>query len=54
MWRKLFKFLSATIDGCFQKYSFLGEDQSRWDEATSMFEDLKQLDGALDGVMRSV
>ncbi|KAK9175139.1 hypothetical protein WN944_027145 [Citrus x changshan-huyou] len=35
-----------------QKNSFHGEDQSRWNEATSMLEDLKQLDGALNGVMR--
>lgn len=41
------------MDECFQKNSFLGEDQSQWDEAASMLEDLKQLDAALDGVMVS-
>ncbi|KAK9175135.1 hypothetical protein WN944_027141 [Citrus x changshan-huyou] len=36
-----------------KRNSFHGEDQSRWNEATSMLEDLKQLDGALNGVMSS-
>ncbi|KAH9698658.1 UvrD-like helicase ATP-binding domain-containing protein [Citrus sinensis] len=53
MWRKVFNLLSAAMNGCFQKNSFHGEDQSRWNEATSMLEDLKQLDGALNGVMSS-
>ena len=52
--KKSIQLLSAALDGCFQKNSFHGEDKSRWDEAARMLEDLKKLDAALDGVMRSV
>lgn len=48
--KKCIQLLSAALDGCFQKNSSHGEDKSRWDEAASMLDDLKQL----DGVMRSV
>ena len=48
--KKSIQLLSAAMDGCFQKNSFHGEDKSRWDEAASMLDDLKQL----DGVIRSV
>lgn len=52
--KKSIQLLSAAMDGCFKKNSFHGEDKSRWDEAARTLEDLKKLDAALDGVMRSV
>ncbi|XP_024040071.1 uncharacterized protein LOC112098311 [Citrus clementina] len=45
--KKSIQLLSAAMDGCFQKNSFHGEDKSRWDEAASMLDDLKQLDGVI-------